>query len=187
MVADLRRRADVGRQQGEGVVVRRVVLDPSGRFAFLVFADRPKAEGVADPRIPVAPMVAYFGTYDVNEDTKTLTYHVGTASTPAFNGKRADRKRHQAATPSPRSARLSRRRRVKLFLSTSGGGKSKAGGRRRCRYRTSPRVSGRSYRPSRDVEGSWSRSGDLGIARVAIGLRRTRQTWCCRLLTDGQR
>jgi hypothetical protein len=31
-------------------------------------------------------MVAYFGTYEVNEGTRTLTYHVGTASTPAFNG-----------------------------------------------------------------------------------------------------
>jgi hypothetical protein len=61
-------------------------LDPSGRFAFLVFADRPKAEGVADPRVPVAPMVAYFGTYDLDEGTQTLTYHVSTASTPAFNG-----------------------------------------------------------------------------------------------------
>ncbi len=80
-----------GEQMSDGSKVKvwssgELFLDPSGRFAFLVFADRPKAEGVADPRIPVAPMVAYFGTYDVNEDTKTLTYHVGTASTPAFNG-----------------------------------------------------------------------------------------------------
>ena len=75
-----------GEQMSDGSKVKvwssgELFLDPSGRFAFLVFADRPKAEGVADPRIPVAPMVAYFGTYDVNEDTKTLTYHVGTAST----------------------------------------------------------------------------------------------------------
>ncbi len=80
-----------GEQMSDGSKVKvwssgELFLDPSGRFAFLVFADRPKAEGVADPRIPVAPMVAYFGTYDVNEDTKTLTYHVSTASTPAFNG-----------------------------------------------------------------------------------------------------
>ena len=80
-----------GEQMSDGSKVKmwssgELFLDPSGRFAFLVFADRPKAEGVADPRVPVAPMVAYFGTYDVNEDTKTLTYHLGTASTPAFNG-----------------------------------------------------------------------------------------------------
>lgn len=62
-------------------------LDPSGHFAFFVFGkDRPKAEGVADPRVPVGPMVAYYGTYDVDEAAKKVTYHVTVASAPAFNG-----------------------------------------------------------------------------------------------------
>jgi hypothetical protein len=44
-----------------------------------------------DPRTPVGPLVAYFGTYSVNEADKVLTYHIERATWPNFEGQ--DQKR----------------------------------------------------------------------------------------------
>lgn len=63
-----------------------LILTPSGHFSFFVFAADRKAEGPADPRVPAGPMVAYYGTFTADDATKTLTYHIETASAPAFNG-----------------------------------------------------------------------------------------------------
>ncbi len=63
-----------------------LILTPTGHFAFFVFAADRKAEGPADPRKPVGPMVAYCGTVTADDLAKTLTYHVENASAPAFNG-----------------------------------------------------------------------------------------------------
>jgi len=62
-----------------------LILDPSGHMSFFVFGkNRPPATS-PDPRVPLGPMVAYYGTFTVDEDTKTLTYHVEAASSPMFN------------------------------------------------------------------------------------------------------
>jgi Lipocalin-like domain len=45
--------------------------------------DRPKGDG--NPRTPVGPMVAYYGTYTVDEAKKSLTYNIEVASAPAFD------------------------------------------------------------------------------------------------------
>src|SRR5262245_66510514 len=42
-------------------------------------------------RTPVGPLVAYFGTYSVNDADKVLTYHIERASWPNFEGQ--DQKR----------------------------------------------------------------------------------------------
>jgi Lipocalin-like domain len=77
-------------QDGKKVVpwsAGELILDPSGHFAFFVFGkDRQKPEGPPDPRAPVGPMVAYYGTFTADETAKTLTYHVENASSPTFNG-----------------------------------------------------------------------------------------------------
>jgi len=62
-----------------------LILDPSSHMSFFVFGkDRPPATS-PDPRAPLGPMVAYYGTFTVDDDTKTLTYHVVAASSPMFN------------------------------------------------------------------------------------------------------
>ena len=64
-----------------------LILDPSGHFSFFVMGkDRPKPAGPPDPRVPVGPMVAYYGTFTADDAAKTLTYHVTDASAPAFAG-----------------------------------------------------------------------------------------------------
>jgi Lipocalin-like domain len=61
-----------------------LTLTASGHMAFFVFAkDRPKGDG--NPRTPVGPMVAYYGTYTVDEAKKSLTYNIEVASAPAFD------------------------------------------------------------------------------------------------------
>jgi hypothetical protein len=62
----------------------QLMLSPTGRFSvFLVGGDRPKS---ADPTTPIGPAVAYFGTYTVDEGSKTLSYHVEGATFPNFEG-----------------------------------------------------------------------------------------------------
>ena len=62
-----------------------LILDPSGHMSFFVFGkNRPPATS-PDPRVPLGPMVAYYGTFSADDDTKTLTYHVAAASSPMFN------------------------------------------------------------------------------------------------------
>jgi imidazolonepropionase-like amidohydrolase len=63
-----------------------LIIDPSGHMSFFIFAkDRPTA-GPLDPRKPVGPMVAYYGTVTADDAAKTLTYHVEDASAPALKG-----------------------------------------------------------------------------------------------------
>jgi hypothetical protein len=45
----------------------------------------------ADPRTPVGPLVAYFGTYSTSDADKVLTYHIERSSWPNFEGQ--DQKR----------------------------------------------------------------------------------------------
>jgi hypothetical protein len=65
----------------------RLDLDAKGRFMVMInqVAPRKKVEGnPAD--FPVGKMVSYYGTYTVNEDSKTLTYKIDSASFPAWDG-----------------------------------------------------------------------------------------------------
>lgn len=62
-----------------------LILDSTGHFSFFVIGkDRPKGNG--DPRSPVGPVVAYYGTYTVNDADNVLTYKVDHATNPTFDG-----------------------------------------------------------------------------------------------------
>ena len=61
------------------------MLDANGNLAFfLIGRDRPKTGN--DPRVPVGPAVAYYGTYSVNEAEKSLTWKIERALWPGFDG-----------------------------------------------------------------------------------------------------
>ncbi len=61
------------------------MLGAGGGFSFFVIGkDRPKGSG--DPRVPVGPVVAYYGTYTINEADSTLAYTVEHATNPTFDG-----------------------------------------------------------------------------------------------------
>jgi hypothetical protein len=63
----------------------RLIFDSNGNLAFfLIGRDRPKTGN--DPRVPVGPAVAYYGTYSVNEQTKSLTWKIERALWPGFDG-----------------------------------------------------------------------------------------------------
>jgi hypothetical protein len=71
------------------------MLDANGNLAFfLIGGDRPKAGN--DPRVPVGPIVAYYGTYTVDEAAKSLTWKIEHASFPNFDG--GERKQTAAIT-----------------------------------------------------------------------------------------
>ncbi len=74
-------------QDGKKVVpwiTGNLILDPTGHMSFFVIAkDRAKSD---DVRIPAGPMVAYYGTYTVDEGANTITYKIEHAGNPAFDG-----------------------------------------------------------------------------------------------------
>jgi hypothetical protein len=62
-----------------------LMLDSTGHVAFfLVGKERPKT--VANPSVPIGPVIAYYGTYTVDESTSTLTYNVESSTSPSFDG-----------------------------------------------------------------------------------------------------
>src|SRR3974377_1529809 len=66
-----------------------LILESGGSFSLqMIGGDRAKTN---DPRTPVGPMVAYFGTYSVNDADKVLTYHIERSSWPDFEGKHQSR------------------------------------------------------------------------------------------------
>jgi Lipocalin-like domain len=69
--------------------MKGLLMFDTNSFSFQMIAgDRAKTN---DPRTPVGPLVAYFGTYSVNDADKVLTYHIERASWPNFEGQ--DQKR----------------------------------------------------------------------------------------------
>jgi hypothetical protein len=65
-----------------------LILTPTGHMSFFVIGkDQPKTS--PSVRIPVGPVVAYYGTYTVDEANATITYKIDHAASPTFNG--ADR------------------------------------------------------------------------------------------------
>ena len=62
------------------------IFDGSGHMsAQIIAADRPKSESTS-PRTPVGQVSCYFGTYTVDEATKTVTYHIERATFPQWDG-----------------------------------------------------------------------------------------------------
>jgi len=57
-----------------------LTFDPSGRFSQIIVGDVQPALKGPDPRKPDAPVVAYYGTYTVDEATKTVTFKLEAAS-----------------------------------------------------------------------------------------------------------
>jgi hypothetical protein len=62
-----------------------LILDPNGHFSFFVLG-MDRAKGNDDVRIPNGPLVAYYGTYTVNDAENMLTYKVEHAANPMFDG-----------------------------------------------------------------------------------------------------
>ncbi|SAL82326.1 hypothetical protein AWB67_06093 [Caballeronia terrestris] len=61
------------------------MLDSTGHMAFFLMGkDRPKT--IANPSVPIGPVIAYYGTYTVDESASTLTYNVESSTSPAFDG-----------------------------------------------------------------------------------------------------
>jgi hypothetical protein len=59
-------------------------LSPTGRVSFFVLPkERTKTDSV---RTPAGPMVAYYGSYTVDEAANTFTITIEGASSPAFEG-----------------------------------------------------------------------------------------------------
>lgn len=69
--------------------MKGLLMFDANSFSFQMIAGgRAKSN---DPRTPVAPMVAYFGTYSVSDAEMVLTYHIERSSWPNFEGQ--DQKR----------------------------------------------------------------------------------------------
>lgn len=59
---------------------------PSGFFSVqIIAADRHSGSGQG-PRDPIGPIVTYYGTYTIDEASKTISYHFQRSSFPAWNG-----------------------------------------------------------------------------------------------------
>lgn len=61
-------------------------FDPSGRFSQIIIGDPQAAIKTADPRKPDAPVVAFYGSYTVNEANKTVSLKLEGASYSARVG-----------------------------------------------------------------------------------------------------
>lgn len=62
------------------------IFDPFGMFSIQTYGDNRQSEPNKGPRDNVVgPAVAYYGTYTVDEATKTLTYHIIQSSFPGWN------------------------------------------------------------------------------------------------------
>ena len=62
-----------------------LILDPTGHFSIFVLG-KDRSKGSDDPRIPSGPLVAYYGTYTVNDAENMLTYKVEHATNPIIDG-----------------------------------------------------------------------------------------------------
>jgi hypothetical protein len=69
-----------------GTVKGNLSFDAAGRFSQIVLGDAQPALKTADPRKPDAPVVAYYGSYVVNEGKKTVTFNLEAASYSARAG-----------------------------------------------------------------------------------------------------
>jgi len=63
-----------------------MTFDAAGRFSQIIIGDAQPGLKTPDPRKPDAPVVAYFGTYTVDEAKKTLSFNIEAASYSARVG-----------------------------------------------------------------------------------------------------
>ena len=63
-----------------GTVRGNLTFDAGGRFSQIIIGEPQPALKSPDPRKPDAPVVAYYGTYTVNENTKTVSLTLEAAS-----------------------------------------------------------------------------------------------------------
>jgi len=81
LVTSIVDRYDSGEQINNwGTPKGNISFDAAGRFSQIIVGDAEPALKSADPRKPDAPVVAYYGTYSVNEATKTVTFQLEAAS-----------------------------------------------------------------------------------------------------------
>jgi hypothetical protein len=73
---------------GEGVK-GSLILTPTGQFSVMIVSDNRDKAASKSPRTPVGPVVAYYGTYTVGGDGKSLVYHVDRSSFPAWDKHRS--------------------------------------------------------------------------------------------------
>lgn len=64
---------------GKGVK-GNISLDAGGRFSQIIVGEAQPSMKTPDPRKPDAPVVAYYGTYTVNEGAKTVSFKLEAAS-----------------------------------------------------------------------------------------------------------
>jgi hypothetical protein len=69
-----------------GTVKGNISFHAGGRFSQVIIGDAQPALKTADPRKPDAPVVAYFGSYMVNEGGKTVSFKIEAASYSARVG-----------------------------------------------------------------------------------------------------
>lgn len=69
-----------------GTVKGNISFDAAGRFSQIIIGDAQPALKTPDPRKPDAPVVAYYGTYTVNEGSKTIAIKLADASFSARAG-----------------------------------------------------------------------------------------------------
>jgi hypothetical protein len=62
-----------------------LILDPTGHLSFFLIGKDQPTTGPS-VRTPVGPLVAYYGTYTVDEASNTLTWKVEHGASPLFNG-----------------------------------------------------------------------------------------------------
>lgn len=61
-----------------------LTLSQSGRFSLVMMAADRKP-GAAGPLSPVGPAIAYIGSYTVDENAKSFTYHIEACTFPQWN------------------------------------------------------------------------------------------------------
>jgi hypothetical protein len=69
-----------------GSVKGNMFFDAGGRFSQIIIGDAQPAMKTPDPRKPDAPVVAYYGSYVVNEGAGTVSFKVEAASYSARVG-----------------------------------------------------------------------------------------------------
>jgi hypothetical protein len=69
-----------------GTVKGNLYFDAGGRFGQIIVGDAQPALKTPDPRKPDAPLVAYYGSYTVNEASKTVSFNIEAASYSARVG-----------------------------------------------------------------------------------------------------
>ena len=61
-------------------------FDANGRFSQIIIGDAQSSLKTPDPRKPVAPVVAYYGSYLLSEGAKTVSFKIEAASYSARVG-----------------------------------------------------------------------------------------------------